>query len=144
MRIKFSGRTKESATAIQQLANFLERFGEVKETGESVLVVDNRECILIAYNAQAYYERRGYYWFSLAKTKYAQMLKWSEDHAWMVLLCGDHGRYFIPFGQIKVLLSQKPSNRRDGRWDLYIRLERSTEAQITRVISSPYAQLITV
>lgn len=53
------------------------------------------------------------------------MLEWSEDHAWMVLLCGSHGRYFIPFRQIKALLNKKPSNRRDGRWDLYIRLEGS-------------------
>lgn len=109
MRIKSSGRTQDSAAAIQQLADFLEKFGEVNEVQENILTVDNRERILVAYSAQSYYERRGYYWFSLAKTKYAQMLKWSEDHAWMILLCGNHGRYFIPFGQIKALLDNRPS-----------------------------------
>ena len=123
MKVKLSGRTKESATAVQELADFLERFGEVKETRESILTVDSREIILVAFSTQSYYERKGYYWFSLAKTKYTQMLGSSEEHAWMVLICGTHGRYFIPFGEIKSLLSRMPSNRRDGRWDLYIRLE---------------------
>ena len=123
MKIRSSGRTPESAEAIQQLADFLERHGEVKEKQENVLSVDDREALLVAFSAQSYYERRGYYWFSLAKTKYAQMLRWSEQHAWIVLICGTHGRYFVPFGQIKPLLMRMPSNRRDGRWDLYIRLK---------------------
>lgn len=123
MKIRLSGRTKESTAAIQELADFLERFGEVKEMRESILIVDEREAVLVAFSAQSYYERKGYYWFSLAKTKCAQMLKWSEDHAWMVLICGTHGRYFVPLGQVKPLLSRMPSNRRDGRWDLYIRFE---------------------
>jgi hypothetical protein len=123
MKIRSSGRTKESAAAIQELADFLERFGEVKETQENILTVDDRETVLVAFSSQSYYERKGYYWFSLAKTKYAQILKWSEEHAWMVLICGTHGRYFVPIGQVKPLLKRMPSNRRDGRWDLYIRLE---------------------
>lgn len=123
MKIRSSGRTPASATAIQELANFLEEYGEVKETQENILTVDNREAALVAFSAQSYYERKGYYWFSLAKTKYARMLKWSEEHTWMILICGTHGRYFVPLGQIKPLLQQMPSNRRDGRWDLYIRLE---------------------
>ncbi len=123
MKIRLSGRTKESIEAIQQLADFLERFGEVKETRENILTVDEREAVLVAFSAQSYYARKGYYWFSLAKTKYAQMLSWSEEHAWMVLICGTYGRYFVPFDQIKSLLNRMPSNRRDGRWDLYIRLE---------------------
>ncbi len=123
MKIKLSGRTEESVTAVQELADFLERFGEVREARESILTVDGRETILVAFSTQSYYERKGYYWFSLAKTKYAQMLSSSEEHAWIVLICGTHGRYFIPFGEIKSLLSRMPSNRRDGRWDLYIRLE---------------------
>jgi len=123
MKIRLSGRTKESTAAIQELADFLERFGEVKEIRENILIVDQREAVLVAFSAQSYYERKGYYWFSLAKTKYAQMLKWSEDHVWMVLICGTHGRYFVPLGQIKPLLNRMPSNRRDGRWDLYIRFE---------------------
>jgi hypothetical protein len=81
MKIKSSGRTTESAAAIQELADFLERFGEVKETRESILTVDSRETVLVAFSAQSYYERKGYYWFSLAKTKYAQMLDWDEEHA---------------------------------------------------------------
>jgi len=123
MKIKSSGRTTESATAIQELADFLERFGEVKETRESILTVDSRETLLVAFSAQSYYERKGYYWFSLAKTKYTNMLNWNEEHAWMVLICGTHGKYFVPIGQIKSLLSKIPSNRRDGRWDLYIRFD---------------------
>jgi len=123
MKIKSSGRTKESSAAIQELADFLERFGEVKETRESILTIDEREIVTVAFSAQSYYERKGYYWFSLAKTKYAQMLNWSAEHAWMVLICGTHGRYFIPLGEIRSLLEKMPSNRRDGRWDLYIRLE---------------------
>jgi hypothetical protein len=123
MKIRLSGRTKESAAAVQELADFLEKFGEVKETSENILTVDGREAILVVYNAQSYYERKGYYWFSLPKTKYARMLQWSEDHAWMVLICGTHGRYFVPMGQIKSLLTKFPSNRSDGRWDLYIRLD---------------------
>jgi predicted HNH restriction endonuclease len=123
MRIKLSGRTEESFTAVQELADFLERFGDIKETQESILTVDDRETVLVAFSTQSYYERKGYYWFSLAKTKYARMLNQSEEHAWMVLICGTHGRYFIPFGEIRSLLSRMPSNRRDGRWDLYIRLE---------------------
>jgi len=123
MRIKLSGRTEESFTAVQELADFLERYGDVKETQESILTVDDRETVLVAFSTQSYYERKGYYWFSLAKTKYARMLNQSEEHAWMVLICGTHGRYFIPFGEIRSLLSRMPSNRRDGRWDLYIRLE---------------------
>jgi hypothetical protein len=123
VKIKLSGRTKESRAAIQELADFLEKFGEVTETQESILTVDGRETILVAFSSQAYYGRKGYYWFSLAKTKYTQMLEWNEDHAWMVLICGTYGRYFVPIGQIKSLLTRIPSNRRDGRWDLYIRFE---------------------
>jgi predicted restriction endonuclease len=51
------------------------------------------------------------------------MLNWNEEHAWMVLICGTHGRYFVPIRQIKSLLAKIPSNRRDGRWDLYIRFD---------------------
>ena len=123
MQIRLSGRSKESATAIQELADFLERFGDVTETQESILTVDDRETVLVAFSSQSYFERKGYFWFSLAKTKYAQMLRWNEDHAWMVLICGMHGRYFVPIGQIKALLDKYPSNRRDGRWDLYIRFD---------------------
>jgi hypothetical protein len=123
MKIKLSGRTKESRTAIQELVDFLERFGEVIEAQESLLVVDGRETVLVAFSSQSYYEKKGYYWFSLAKTKYAQMLEWDKDHAWMVLICGTHGRYFVPIGQIRSLLTKIPPNRRDGRWDLYIRFE---------------------
>ncbi len=123
MKIQSSGRTEESRAAIQELATFLERFGEVKEASENILIIDGREAVLVAFNSQSYYQRKGYYWFSLAKTKYHQMLKWNEDHSWMVLICGSQGRYFIPLGQVKSLLSRMPSNRRDGRWDLYIRLE---------------------
>jgi hypothetical protein len=123
MKIKLSGRTKESVAAIQELVDFLEKFGEVAETRESILAVDGRETLLVAFSSQSYYERKGYYWFSLAKTKYTQMLDWNEEHAWMVLICGTHGRYFVPIGQIKSLLARIPSNRRDGRWDLYIRFE---------------------
>jgi RNA binding exosome subunit len=123
MKIRRSGRTKESRAAIQKLCDFLEEFGEVKEVQESILVVDGRETVLVAFSSQAYYDQKGYYWFSLAKTKYTQMLEWNEDHAWMVLICGMHGQYFVPIGQIKSLLTKIPSNRRDGRWDLYIRFE---------------------
>jgi hypothetical protein len=123
MELKQSGRTPESTDAIQELANFLERFGEAKEIQESLLTVDDREAILVAFSSQAYYARKGYYWFSLAKTKYLRLLTWSEDHAWVVLICGTHGRYFVPIAQVKALLSKMPSNRRDGRWDLYIRFE---------------------
>ncbi len=123
MKIRLSGRTRESAAAIQELANFLEKFGEVKETQENILVVEGREAVLAAFSAQPYYERKGYYWFSLAKTKYARMLNWTEGHAWMVLICGTRGRYFIPMGEIIPLLNKMPSNRRDGRWDLYIRFQ---------------------
>lgn len=123
MKIRVSGRTPDSAVAIQALADFLEKFGEVKEVKESILAIDEREMVLVAFSAQSYYDRKGYYWFSLAKTKYTEMLKWRQDHAWMILICGSQGRYFIPFGQIKSLLDKFPSNRHDGRWDLYIRLE---------------------
>lgn len=122
MDIKLSGRTPKSAEAIQTLATFLEKYGDVNEIGENILSVDDREMILVAYSSQDYFERKGYYWFSLAKTKYTQVLHWKEDHSWMVLLCGSHGRYFIPMSQVKALLEKMPPNRRDGRWDLYIRL----------------------
>jgi hypothetical protein len=118
-----SGRTKEGKAAIQELIDFLGKFGEVTETQENLLTVDGRETVLVAFSSQSYYDKKGYHWFSLAKTKYAQMLEWDEDHAWMVLICGAHGRYFVPIGQIKSLLTKIPSNRRDGRWDLYIRFE---------------------
>lgn len=123
MKIKMSGRTKRSAEAIQDLANFLGRFGEVKEHRESILTVDDREMLLVAFSAQTYYERKGYYWFSLAKTKYAQLVNWNKEHAWLVLICGMHGRYFISLSQVIPLLVRMPSNRRDGRWDLYIRFD---------------------
>jgi hypothetical protein len=67
MRIKLSGRTRESSAAIQELADFLEKFGDVIEAQESILTVDERETILVAFSSQSYYERKGYYWFSLAK-----------------------------------------------------------------------------
>jgi hypothetical protein len=123
MRITLSGRTPESIAAIQQLADSLERFGEVKELQESFLTLDDREAILIVFSAQPYYERKGYYWFSLAKTKYTQLLLWKEDHAWIVLICGTHGWYLIPLRQVKELVMKMPPNRRDGRWDLYVRLD---------------------
>jgi hypothetical protein len=123
MKIQISGRTRNSRLAIQELADFLEKFGEVKEMKESILNIDGREMVLVAFNAQSYYDRKGYYWFSLAKSKYEYMTNWNKDHSWMVLICGSHGKYFIPFSQIRSLLNKFPSNRHDGRWDLYIRLK---------------------
>jgi hypothetical protein len=123
MQISLSGRTPESATAIQQLVDFFERFGEVKESKESILTIDGREAVLVAFSSQSYYEHKGYYWFSLAKTKYTELLLWNEDHAWVVLICGTRGWYFISIAQVKELVRRMPSNRRDGRWDLYIRFD---------------------
>jgi hypothetical protein len=128
MKTNLSGRTPESAEAIRQLIAFLERFGDVKEAQESVLTIDEREIILIAFSSQAYYAKKGYYWFSLAKTKYTQLLLWNESHAWVVLICGMHGQYFVPLGQVKDLIRKMPSNRRDGRWDLYIRFDNQQRA----------------
>jgi len=123
MVIKLTGRTPQSIEAVQALATFLEKFGDIKEEGENILLVDGREKLLVSFSSQDYFERKGYYWFSLAKTKYLQLVNWKEQHAWMVLLCGSQGRYFIPMGQVKGLLEAMPSNRRDGRWDLYIRFD---------------------
>ena len=123
MTINRSGRTPESSGAIKELARFLESYGEVAELDENVLRVDGRETLLVAFSAQNYYDHKGYYWFSLAKTKYVRLHQENQDHAWVVLICGSRGRVFIPFGQVKSLLSQMPPNRRDGRWDLYIRFE---------------------
>ncbi len=123
MAIKLSGRTTQSIEAVKALASFLETYGDIKEEGENILSVDDREMILVAYSSQAYFEQKGYYWFSLAKTKYLQILNWRENHAWLVLLCGTQNRYFIPIGQVKRLLERMPPNRRDGRWDLYIRFD---------------------
>ena len=74
----------------------MSKFGEVKEVKESILSIDEREMVLVAFSAQTYFDRKGYYWFSLAKTKYAYMLDWNKDHTWMVLICGSHGKYFVP------------------------------------------------
>jgi hypothetical protein len=123
MKVTRTGRTPQSIEATQALVSLLENYGEVKEEEANIFLVDRREMLLVAYSSQAYYERRGYYWFSLAKTKYLQILNWQEDHAWLVLLCGLHGRYFVPIGEVKFLLSNINSNRRDGRWDMYIRFE---------------------
>lgn len=125
MKPTLSGRNKDSSTAFQRLVNFLEKYGEVEEVKENLFTVDGRECILAAYNTQTYFVKKGYYWFSLAKTKYAAMLDWNIDHAWMVLICGDYGTFFIPFSQVKAIIERIPSNRKDGRWDLYVRLEGS-------------------
>lgn len=123
MTSRRSGRTPESAAAVQELVSSLERFGEVDEFAENLFVVDGREMLLAAYSSQAYYTSKGYYWFSLAKTKYQRLLEWSKDHAWIVLICGGQNRFFIPLGEVEALISQMPPNRRDGRWDLYIRYE---------------------
>ena len=88
MTINRSGRTPESAIAIQELARFLEGYGEVAELDENVLRVDGRETLLVTFSAQNYYDRKGYYWFSLAKTKYARLHKENQNHAWVVLICG--------------------------------------------------------
>ena len=102
MKVTLSGRTPESAKAIQELADFLERFGAIQEMQESVLTIDGRETILVAFSSQSYYDRKGYYWFSLAKTKYTQLLLKDQNHVWVVLICGSHGRYFIPITQVTV------------------------------------------
>lgn len=122
MKVK-SGRTAESHAAIQELVDFLEQFGEIAEEQESVFRVNGQETMLVLFNSFAYFQQKGYYWFSLPTTKYMQMHQWPESHSWMVLLCGGHGRFFVPIAQIKSLLARFPSNRKDGRWDLYIRFE---------------------
>lgn len=123
MKVSLSGRrTPESAQAVQELVDFLEKFGEIQEIQESILTIDGRETILVAFCSQSYYSRKGYYWFSLAKTKYTQLLLRDQDHAWVVLICGTYGRYFIPIHQVKELAMRVMPNRRDGRWDLYVRL----------------------
>lgn len=86
-------------------------------------MVDGREMLLAAFNSQAYFESKGYYWFSLAKTKYERLRSQQKDHAWVVLLCGETSQFFIPFQEVELLVSKMPPNRRDGRWDLYIRFE---------------------
>lgn len=118
-----SGRKPESAFAFQELIKSLQRFGEVEELTENLFVVDGREILLGAYNSQAYFESKGYYWFALAKTKYERLLNWEKDHAWIVLICGGSGQFFIPLQEVEVLVSKMPPNRQDGRWDLYIRFE---------------------
>lgn len=123
MSIKLSGRTAASARAIRELATFLENYGEVTELEENILLVDGRETLLVVFSAQSYYDQKGYYWFSLAKTKYARLIGSNQDHVWVVLICGARGHFFIPFGQVMSLVSRMPPNRRDGRWDLYIRFE---------------------
>lgn len=123
MKVSLSGRTPESAKAIQELVDFLERFGEIQEMQESILTIESRETIMVVFSSQSYYDRKGYYWFSLAKTKYIQLLLKDQNHAWVVLICGTHGRYFIPINQVKELVMRVTPNRRDGRWDVYVRLE---------------------
>lgn len=123
MTSRKSGRTPESAAAFQELVSSLQRFGEVKELTENLFVIDGREILLAAFNSQAYYDSKGYYWFSLAKTKYLRLLEWQKDRAWIVLICGDQNRFFIPLGEVAALVSRMPPNRQDGRWDLYIRFE---------------------
>lgn len=118
-----SGRRPESAFAFQQLVKSLQRFGEVDEITENLFVVDGREMLLVAFSSQAYFESKGYYWFSLAKTKYERLRNQQKDHAWVVLLCGQTSQFFIPFREVELLVSKMPPNRRDGRWDLYIRFE---------------------
>jgi len=123
MKVRKSGRKPESRAAFQVLADFLEKFGEVQERDENIFVVDGREALLVAFSGQDYFDSKGYYWFSLAKTKYEYLSAWDRDHAWVVLIGGASGHYFIPFGEIQSLIIQNPSNRHDGRWDLYIRLD---------------------
>lgn len=118
-----SGRTPKSAFAFQQLVKSLQRFGEVEELTENLFMVDGREMLLAAFNSQAYFESKGYYWFSLAKTKYERLRSQQKDHAWVVLLCGETSQFFIPFQEVELLVSKMPPNRQDGRWDLYIRFE---------------------
>lgn len=123
MIIKHSGRTPESKTAIQQLVDSIEKYGEVEEANEGVFIVDGRELMLVVFSSKAYFDRRGYHWFSLSRTRYERAVNWREGHAWLVLLCGGYGRYFVPFGEVKTLTTQIPPNRSDRGWDVYIRFE---------------------
>lgn len=118
-----SSRRPESIVAFQQLVKSLQRFGEVEELTENLFMVDGREILLAAFNSQAYFESKGYYWVSLAKTKYERLRSQQKGHAWVVLLCGETSQFFIPFQEVELLVSKMPPNRRDGRWDLYIRFE---------------------
>ena len=118
-----SGRKPESAIAFQQLVKSLQRFGEVDELTENLFLVDGREMLLAAFSSQTYFEAKGYYWFSLAKTKYERLRNQQKDHAWVVLLCGETSQFFIPLQEVEVLVAKMPPNRQDGRWDLYIRFE---------------------
>lgn len=119
-----SGRKPESAVAFQQLIKSLQHFGEVEELTENLFLVDGREMLLAAFSSQTYFESKGYYWFSLAKTKYERLRNQQKDHAWVVLLCGETSQFFIPLQEVEVLVSRMPPNRQDGRWDLYIRFEK--------------------
>ena len=123
MTLSKSGRKPESAIAFQQLVKSLQRFGEVDELTENLFLVDGREMLLAAFSSQTYFEAKGYYWFSLAKTKYERLRNQQKDHAWVVLLCGDTSQFFIPLQEVEVLVAKMPPNRQDGRWDLYIRFE---------------------
>lgn len=118
-----SGRKPESAIAFQELVKSLQRFGEVTELMENLFVVDGRELLLGAFCSQSYYESKGYFWFSLAKTKFERLQDWQKDHAWVVLICGGTSQFFISLREVEALVSKMPPNRRDGRWDLYIRFE---------------------
>ena len=123
MTLSKSGRKPESAIAFQQLVKSLQRFGEVDELTENLFLVDGREMLLAAFSSQTYFEAKGYYWFSLAKTKYERLRNQQKDHAWVVLLCGETSQFFIPLQEVEVLVAKMPPNRQDGRWDLYIRFE---------------------
>ena len=121
MKIKLSGRTNESKSAIQALVNSLEKFGEVQEEKENILKVDGREKLLVAFSSSSYYQKKICFLLIMVKTTYMEMVQWNADHAWMVMICEGHGNFFVPINKVKPLLTSYPSNRQDGRWDLYIR-----------------------
>jgi hypothetical protein len=108
MKIKLSGRTEESQSAIQALVNSLEKFGEVQEEKENIFKIDGREKLLIAFSSSSYHQKKGYYWFSLAKTKYQEMLKWDSNHAWLVMICEGQGNFFCSFRSNKVFAGKIP------------------------------------
>jgi hypothetical protein len=122
-----SGRNEESRTSFQHLVEDLKLHGDVTEIEESVFQIEKGPVFLVAFNSQAYFQKRGHFWFSLHRKKYQRVLNLT-DSLILVLICGREGRYFIPFSQVKELISGRTPNRSDKGWDMYVKFDTRDRA----------------
>lgn len=108
-------------------ADLTARYGKIQEKiSRTIWRLGNGVTLLLAFNADMTFEKKGSYWFSLFPTNHDILQNANKNGAYLVLICGDRAGFYLPFAKVQELLDRQPPDRKDGAWNLYIWFENDS------------------